>query len=112
MASAQKDKHTTYPELVDSAVLRLVVVASEIGGRMSTDATKLIRAAAAFRARDEPALLRSAVFRSLCTRWTTMVSVAAQEAVAATLVDEGTTLLEAADGPAPESLDLWLDADR
>ena len=30
-----KNKHTTYPELVDSNVLRLIVVATEVGGQLN-----------------------------------------------------------------------------
>ena len=39
-----------------------------------------------------------------------MLSVCVQDVVAATLVDEGTSLLDAADGQAPGSVDVWLDA--
>ena len=39
-----------------------------------------------------------------------MLSVAVQDAVAATIVNEGVSLLEAADGPGPLAVHLWLDA--
>ena len=39
-----------------------------------------------------------------------MVSVSVQSALAATLVDDGTCLLDAADGPAPLSVDVWLNS--
>ena len=36
-----------------------------------------------------------------------MVSVSVQSSLAATLVNDGTGLLDAADGPAPLSVDVW-----
>ena len=39
-----------------------------------------------------------------------MVSVSVQCALAATLVDDGTCLLDAADGPAPLAVDVWLNS--
>ena len=39
----------------------------------------------------------------------TMISVVAQDALAATLVNDGVDLLDCADGFAPTSVDLWLD---
>ena len=41
-----------------------------------------------------------------------MLSIAVQEVVAGTLVNEGVPLLEAAEGAAPLMVDLWLDAPR
>ena len=38
-----------------------------------------------------------------------MLSVAAQDAIAATLVNDGAKLLDAAAGEAPPAVDLWLD---
>ena len=108
--AAEKDKARTYHELMDSGMLRLKVAASEIGGRLNAEGKQLVRAAAVLRSRDEPALLRSAVFRALHSRWLTMLSVAVQEAVTATIVDEGVALLDAADGPAPLSVHMWLEA--
>ena len=108
LSRAVKKKQTDYPELVGSPLLRLVVAAQETGGRLSEEALQLVSGAAAARAREEPAFMRRAVFRSLRTRWLTMLSVAAQEAVAASIANEGVALLDAADGPEPLQVDLWL----
>ena len=89
LADAIKDKETTYPELLNSPMLRLVTAATETGGRMNPAAKKLIRAAAAARARSEPSILQAGLFRALYARWVTMISVAVQDAVAASLVLEG-----------------------
>ena len=63
--------------------------------------------AAAARARDEPEALRGAAAQRWYARWVTMVGVAVQDAVAATLVDNGAALLDGADGTAPLSVNLW-----
>ena len=40
------------------------------------------------------------------------MSVSVQSALAASLVNDGTCLLDAADGPAPLAVDVWLNARR
>ena len=62
------------------------------------------------RARTEPAVLRKAAAKGWQTRWTALVSVSVQSALPATLVDDGTSLLDAADGPAPLAVDVWLNS--
>ena len=42
-------------------------------------------------------------------RWVTMVSIVTQDALAATLVDEGVGILDAGDAHEPLSVDVWLD---
>jgi hypothetical protein len=107
---AERSKATTYPELVNSSVLQLVTVASETGGRLNRAGCSLLADAAVARARTEPAVLRKLAARGWRTRWTTLVSVSVQSALAATLVNDGTCLLDAADGPAPLAVDVWLNA--
>ena len=62
-ARAIASKHTTYPELVNSNVLRLVVVASDVGGRLNSAGCQLLKVAASHRAEREPLALRSQVAR-------------------------------------------------
>ncbi len=38
-----------------------------------------------------------------------MISVVSQDALAATLVDDGVALLDAAQVPCPSSVEVWLD---
>ena len=106
---AEQSKKNTYPELVDSPVVQLLTVASETGGRMSSAAGKLLAAAAYARARGEPPVLRKAAVRAWRTRWITMISVCIQDALAATLVNDGAGILDGADGPAPLGVHVWLD---
>lgn len=106
---ALSDKHRTYPELTDSDVVQLVVAATETGGRLSAGALELLDAAAQGKAQDEPPVLRQQAARSWRARWQTLLGVAAQDALAATLLQEGTLLLDAAAGQEPTSIDVWLD---
>ena len=48
---ARRAKHTTYPELVASHQLRLVVAAVETGGRLNKESLALLEQAAAAKAR-------------------------------------------------------------
>ena len=98
---AAKVKRRTYKELVNSRDLRLVVAASETGGRLHEEGEKLLWSAAAHRARSEPVRLRKAACRAFYARWCTLLSIAVQSALAATLVEEGVGLLDGVGGDAP-----------
>ena len=108
-ARALRSKQQTYPELVGSSVLQLWVVATEIGGRLNKTALELLRAAAAGRAQHEPAPLRRQAARAWEARWTTLLAVAAQNALCATLVQEGSKILDAPCSAEPLGVDVWLD---
>ena len=90
-------------------MLHLLTAAAEIGGRLSKDALELLDAAAAGRACTEPRILRRQAARAWRARWIAMLSIAIQDAVAATLVAEGTCTLDAAAGGPPTAVDVWLD---
>ena len=104
---AEHNKERTYPELVGSSRLRLWTVALELGGRFSVASRALLEQAAHARARTEPVTLRSAAAQRWYSRWTTMLSISVQDALAATLVADGAALLDGANGQAPLSVDLW-----
>ena len=110
IARAERAKATTYPELVESPVVRLVTVATEVGGRISTATRVLLRQLAQARARSAPVALQAGVRAAWLTRWTSMLSVAAQAALAATLVDDAVAVLDGTDGVVPTDADVWLDA--
>ena len=99
----------TYPELVGNELLRLVTAASETGGRLNADGLELLDAAAELRVRNEPEVLRRSARRAWRNLWLTMLSLSVQDAVTATLVNDGVELLDAASGAAPLSCDVWLD---
>ena len=106
---AIRSKHTTYPELVDSSVLRLVVAAMEVGGRISRDATNLLTQAGAARAKSMPIAMQPRAARSWKRRWTTMLAAMGQTTLATTLVDQGTGLVNTGGGTSPLEVDVWFD---
>ena len=97
------------PQLVDSTVLQLWVATTEVGKRLNKKALELLRAAAAGRAQHEPAPLRRQAARAWEARWTTLLAVAAQNALCATLVQEGSKILDAPCSAEPLGVDVWLD---
>jgi hypothetical protein len=109
-AAARETKQRTYSELVGSPVVTVCTAASETGGRLNTEALALLDAAASLKTRSQPPVLQRAAMRARRARWLTMVSVSVQTAVAATVVDEGTAVLDAAAGPAPLSTEVWSNA--
>ena len=110
-ARARKDKGGTYKELLESNTLRLLVAGIETGGRMSKECMELLEVATMTRAQSEPKFLRRQAARAWKQRSACLPAVAGQNALAATLVDDGARLLDAADCPAPAFADVWLDAE-
>ena len=76
---------------------------------MSKTAVALAEAAAGAKVRSDPPVLQRTAARAWRSRWLTMLSVAVQDALAATLVDEGLTMLDADDSKPPLSVEVWLD---
>ena len=92
-------------------MLQLLVAATEVGGRMNAEAVDLVRSAAAARASSDPPPLRRHTARAWEARWFCLLSVAALDALAATLVQEETKLLAAPGATMPLSVEVWLDSD-
>ena len=65
---------------------------------MHDGAKALLWSTAADRAKNEPARFRKAACRALRARWAALLSVAAQDALAATLMEEGVSLLDGVGG--------------
>ena len=91
---------------------QLVVLACEVGGRWNDDALRFVRRCARLRAQDAPALLRASASLAWGNRWWGILSVAVQDALAATLSLEGHMAMGgfAADLDLPLG-DVLLDAD-
>ena len=68
-----------------------MVSAMEIGGRWSEEAYTFLTLLAQTKAKQGPKTLRSSTQYCLVRRWTQMVSVAAQSALAASLLGESAT---------------------
>ena len=98
---AVQDKRTKYPVLVRSSELRLTTLAAEIGGIWSEDTAVVIDELAHARARSELPRLRASATIAWRHRWWTLLSVATQDSLAATLVDDRIALLDAVDGAPP-----------
>ena len=96
-------------ELLSSPLLRLLAAGIETGGRLSKEALDLLSILASHKAVSEPPALRAAAARAWRARWVTMVSVVCQDSLAATLIDDGVSLLDTALSPEPLSVDVWLD---
>ena len=108
---AVKRKFDTYPEMVDNHLLRLLVDVVETGGRINHTALQLLDQAASAKARTAPGPLRASMARAWRARWVTKASVAAQDALAATLIQNGEQQLDGADGSEPLAVDAWIDED-
>ena len=90
--TARRRKELVYPELVGPAPrARLVVFGVEVGGRWSRESCIFVRLLARARARAEVPGLRASAARAWQRRWTAMLAVAAQRAVAASLLERAGT---------------------
>ena len=101
----ERDKDTTYPELVGSPLARLTTLACETGGRWSDGCREVVRQLASARSRSAPRHLQAASRCALEARWWALLSCCQQDAVAATLVDDAVGLLDGQDAPAPPLVD-------
>lgn len=68
-----------------------------------------VRALVRAKVRDAPEVLRESLRQAWLARWCALLSVAAQEALAASLTEPGLALLDGAAGPEPTVGDLLLD---
>jgi len=110
LGRARNTKEETYPELLQSPHLRLLTAGIETGGRLSSQALELLNVLASTKAESEPPALQVTAARAWRARWITMVSFVSQDSLAATLVDEGLSILDAPVAPCPLSVDVWLDS--
>ena len=87
LRAARKRKETRYPELVNGARGRLVLLGCEVGGRLAPEALHFLRLLATGRVSTSPALLRFSARFAWHQRWLCMTSVATQVALAASLAE-------------------------
>ena len=80
---------------------RLVVLGCEVGGRWSTEALGVLRELTRAKAREAPQLLRQTAALAWYRRWGCMLSVAAQTALAETLLAPTSPHLTELDGEPP-----------
>eukprot|EP00439_Symbiodinium_sp_Y106_P029793 s6628_g3.t1 len=84
---AQRKRRHTYPELLRARRCRLVVFGIETGGRWSEEAATFLRLLAQARAAGAPVAVRRAAQAAWVYRWSGILSVAAQRAFVASLLE-------------------------
>ena len=109
IAASEADKATKYPELATSQRVRFVVFAGEVGGRWSEASERFVRALAQEKAEEAPRPLRRATAAALQRRWWAHLAVAAQDALAATLLGDAPQLHLGRPASLPPLGDLLLD---
>ena len=109
LAQAVARKRRRYPELLAArSRCKLLVFAIEVGGRWGPEAQRLLRQLAHQRAQEAPAWLCRAASAGWQLRWSAIAAVAAQRALATSLLElptHGDTL----GGHAPDLPDLLAD---
>ena len=101
MKAAETDKGRRYPALVHSTRCRLVVLAGEVGGRWSETTVRFIEALAKHRSKTAQRRLHKSTQLAWEHRWWGMLAVAAQDSLAATLLDDAPHLLHGWEGAGP-----------
>ena len=101
IARLESRKRTTYPELVNSSRLRLTTLACETGGRWSKACVTMVRQLAKVKARNAREEQQAALTAAYANRWWSLLSVAAQNSLAASLADDKPQLLDGVDGEEP-----------
>ena len=100
LVAARRRKERTYPELhADGGRARLVVAALEVGGRWSSEAWTFVRLLARARAQQEPDLVRASAALAWHRRFVSIIAVAAQRALADSLLDHWVGPSSAGDAP-------------
>ncbi|CAK0891746.1 unnamed protein product, partial [Prorocentrum cordatum] len=108
---AERRKRRRYHELTTGHSGRLMVLSCEVGGRWGRDSLQLVRLLAKQKARAAPALLRRSAELAYTNRWWGFLSVAAQDALMATLTGDGYPALGGAAGEDDPDLAEMLLAD-
>ena len=90
--------------------MRLVALAGEAGGRWSETSAWLLRRLAQAKAAAEPLALRLATGRALEAQWWALLAVAAQDALASTLLGDAPHLLHGRPPALSHLADLLLDS--
>ena len=92
LRDGRRRKHETYPELFRSRRCNLVVLGLEVGGKWSQEAASFITLLAQHEARQAPPILQHSITTALIARWSSLLTHAAQQTFAASLVDTPQTL--------------------
>ena len=91
--------------------LRLVTVPCEVGGRWSETSVDLVATLPRAHAHAAPAPFRRTAYQAWASLWSGMLSIAQQDALAATIADDAVTVLDGHDDCNPLLTDVLLDYD-
>lgn len=107
----ERDKVRKYPELVNNGRLRLTTLATETGGRWSSNCVTIVRLLAKAKARSAPEEKQARVAAGWANRWWNLLAVTGRNTLAATLVDDKPllSLLDGHDGNEPVWPDVLLE---
>ena len=90
--------------------LRLLALAVETGGRWSTTCATTVRQLAAAKGRSAPTHLRKTARMAYASRWWALLSVAAQNTLAATVYGDAVGVLDGIDDVEPTTVDVCYEA--
>ena len=107
---ARQRKERKYPELLANGRCKLVVLAIEVGGRWSPEAASFISSLAEAKSRETPENIRNSVRAAWQYRWSSMISCAAQKALAASLLEETLMNAQNIDGATTHFQEVWEDS--
>ena len=85
--ATRRKRRDTYAELSRSPRCHLVVFAVEVGGRSGSEPATFLRLLARARAARAHAAVRSALRAAYVSRWSSIIAVAAQRALASSLLE-------------------------
>ena len=89
---ARRRKEHTYPELQRTRRCKLVVLGLEVEGRWSEETTSFIKLLAQHKARQAPSLLQRSITIAVIARRSALLTHAAQQTFAASLIDNSQNL--------------------
>ena len=107
---ATRAKERTYPALLQTRRCKLVVLAIEVGGRWSQEATTFLRLLAQAKARTIPARLKASFTKALIHRWSAQITHAAMTAYAASLLEFDCVASTVTDGNQPLTSEVLAEA--
>ena len=110
---AQQDKQRKYHDVASSPHAELLTLAVETGGRWNDTALELVSLLAKHKVLETPEVLRRSAQLAWANRWWTMLAVATQDALAASVLAPASKglVLDSSASDAPD-LDILLDHHR
>ena len=109
IARTRRLHERAYPELVDGDRARLLVLGCEVFGRWAPEVRQVLKVLCEHKAKEAPELLRRSATLAWHRRWMGLLSVAAQTALAESLLAPTSPHLTEIDADPPALGDLLVD---